>query len=98
MSHFKLDRQGFGTLLFEPAYLLVDEIQLQPVRSASLRRPVFNRDAHSLAGRHWMGQQGLAVKFGHQQTILIEHANCGHDDTGPHGLARQPECIAAILN
>src|SRR5205807_4644637 len=63
VSDFKLDRQGFGTSFLEPAHLLVNKIQLQPVRSAALRRPVFNLDTHGFAGRYWMGQQRLAMKL-----------------------------------
>src|SRR5687768_4797171 len=85
-------------MLFKPADVLVNEINLQCVKTRKTRRGIVDSDVHCFAWGDGRGKPGLAMKLADKRAFIIKNSDGGHHDSSANCLPRKPECVSGILN
>src|ERR1043166_7371042 len=96
LSDFQRERERRRPAFFEPANVLIDQIDLQRIGARLNGTSVFNDDGARLVRRERPGQRRLSVKFIEHLVRFIENLHPQNDRAPPQVSSAPPESVARI--
>ena len=97
-TDFQSHGQWHGARVFEPANLLVNEIDFQRIHARALRGDASCLQSDHFAWSDCVWQWRFAVDFADDCALFVDNSYCGHHDPGARLTTGEPERVASVLD